>query len=95
MSDRSSAPCRDVPRKGNVDRNAANAQVQYQAEDVPRKGNVDRNADDNVVKVETDMTFPARGTWIEIYDWQREQIKRDTTFPARGTWIEILIRISS
>ena len=34
--------------------------------DVPRKGNVDRNqANINTMEVKN-LTFPARGTWIEI-----------------------------
>ena len=37
-------------------------------------------------------TFPARGTWIEI--WQKAPTNsRHRTFPARGTWIEITARI--
>ena len=35
---------RDVPRKGNVDRNARVRHYPVAAVDVPRKGNVDRNS---------------------------------------------------
>ena len=36
------------------------------------------------------MTFPARGTWIEI-KMRRATSYPFATFPARGTWIEIII----
>ena len=36
------------------------------------------------------MTFPARGTWIEIEHPHAIRRQLDVTFPARGTWIEIL-----
>ena len=58
---------RDVPRKGNVDRNmliATNAPGIIG--DVPRKGNVDRNCDHAYNTTFIRMTFPARGTWIEM-----------------------------
>ena len=57
----------DVPRKGNVDRNT-NTSVQNSAwtTDVPRKGNVDRNKRNADECTRLGMTFPARGTWIEI-----------------------------
>ena len=35
--------------------------------DVPRKGNVDRNVEDGAHGHPERLTFPARGTWIEIY----------------------------
>ena len=34
--------------------------------DVPRKGNVDRNVYIRVEIAHCSLTFPARGTWIEI-----------------------------
>ena len=34
---------RDVPRKGNVDRNMSRREYKTIRRDVPRKGNVDRN----------------------------------------------------
>mgnify|MGYP000930043600 CR=1 FL=1 len=40
------------------------------------------------------MSFPARGTWIEI-DPDINQLGVIESFPARGTWIEIILRNSS
>ena len=34
-------------------------------------------------------TFPARGTWIEIWWFPAILLGRVRTFPARGTWIEM------
>ena len=36
------------------------------------------------------MTFPARGTWIEISGAYCSLYTHLPTFPARGTWIEML-----
>ena len=35
------------------------------------------------------MTFPARGTWIEMSPYISAAASMLRTFPARGTWIEI------
>ena len=56
----------DVPRKGNVDRNRPRACSSSASPDVPRKGNVDRNITREGIDLTDSMTFPARGTWIEI-----------------------------
>ena len=56
----------DVPRKGNVDRNPSPRDYKRHRTDVPRKGNVDRNAEPAEDAKSGVMTFPARGTWIEI-----------------------------
>ena len=36
-----------------------------------------------------EWTFPARGTWIEMWNCRRRCRRGGVTFPARGTWIEI------
>ena len=57
----------DVPRKGNVDRNAGFlCEIEPLRQDVPRKGNVDRNILGASLSSVAQKTFPARGTWIEI-----------------------------
>ena len=50
---------------------------------------MDRNQRTRHGNTSRTRTFPARGTWIEI--WRRSlPMDRDIkTFPARGTWIEI------
>ena len=58
----------DVPRKGNVDRNStADAVSGLYSPDVPRKGNVDRNVRRAGGARLGSLTFPARGTWIEMF----------------------------
>ena len=61
-----SSPRKDVPRKGNVDRNKAVELNHLTHCDVPRKGNVDRNSTGSYCAGFGSRTFPARGTWIEI-----------------------------
>ena len=57
----------DVPRKGNVDRNTPRYfAIVCAMVDVPRKGNVDRNVGNGRGYHLRHVTFPARGTWIEI-----------------------------
>ena len=58
---------KDVPRKGNVDRNCADIDHQVSNLDVPRKGNVDRNINVHLPLKGDNVTFPARGTWIEMF----------------------------
>ena len=57
---------KDVPRKGNVDRNTPADNWSYKVIDVPRKGNVDRNNAILSGEEGGGATFPARGTWIEM-----------------------------
>ena len=49
---------------------------------------MDRNDDANELIAGANVTFPARGTWIEIRKRLNANESR-LTFPARGTWIEI------
>ena len=58
--------CDDVPCKGNVDRNLYPRGLRNAQRDVPLKGNVDRNCSLSECVVQALLTFPARGTWIEI-----------------------------
>ena len=57
---------KDVPRKGNVDRNNSPYDICAGWVDVPRKGNVDRNTVCRIPMTSATQTFPARGTWIEM-----------------------------
>ena len=54
--------------------------------DVPRKGNVDRNVSLAGGHPVLGLTFPARGTWIEIQ--ARYSL---VSSGVRGTWIEMSI----
>ena len=38
-----------------------------------------------------ELTFPARGTWIEMSNTAIPNSARALTFPARGTWIEMCL----
>ena len=58
--------------------------------DVPRKGNVDRNLSSTASATKSFLTFPARGTWIEMPLLRRTH-DRKGTFPGRGTRKEILL----
>ena len=51
--------------------------------DVPRKGNVDRNVCDSVPSANISVTFPARGTWIEMRR-RKPKILAWTDVPRKG-----------
>ena len=77
------AASQDVPRKGNVDRNSSPKTNPYSRDpDVPRKGNVDRNAEPAEDAKSGVMTFPARGTWIEIKVKNRKGATRKRRSPC-------------
>ena len=50
-----------------MDRNIVEISTKTGALDVPRKGNVDRNVFPTMKEQIDRETFPARGTWIEIW----------------------------
>ena len=55
---------------------------------VPRTGYVDRNAALDGAAVNAVKSYPARGTWIEIFPLAK-LTRALESYPARGTWIEI------
>ena len=55
---------------------------------VPRTGYVDRNAERLDGIIVGTMSYPARGTWIEMR-WICTMRYWTPSYPARGTWIEI------
>ena len=83
-----------VPRKGDVDRNAADVTMNPTAAVVPRKGDVDRNYKIEHGFSRCTKSSPARGTWIEMISSLKIGIACSKSSPARGTWIEIPAQIA-
>ena len=83
-----------VPRTGYVDRNDFSGLLKGLAEVVPRTGYVDRNVEEVTALAAAKTSYPARGTWIEMFSSRKVRwVTR--SYPARGTWIEMLCSSSN